>query len=278
MRTLKEVLDEGIKYLAYKNIDDGQVDAWHLFSHVINMKRAEYILHRDDKIKDSLYGEYMELIRARGNHRPLQYIIGHQDFLGLEIRVNEHVLIPRLDTEVLVDEIMKLSKGKDVLDLCTGSGCIIISLKRFGNINRAVGVDISKEALVLAKENANINNVDIDFIESDLFTKVEGKYDIIVSNPPYIAKEDIKTLSKEVRDHEPHLALDGKDDGLFYYKEIINKVKQYLKPKGYIFFEVGYDQAKRVKDLLAAKGIQEIELIKDLAGLDRIVKGRFPGN
>lgn len=275
MKRFKDALDEGSKYLVDNNIDNGKVDAWHLFSHLININRAEYFLHSDKEISDLQYNQYMELIKKRANNVPLQYIIGYQDFMGLKIKVNKNVLIPRLDTEILVEEVLKTSKGKDVLDLCTGSGCIIISLMKSGNINSGLGADISKAALAVARGNAIINEVNVSFIESDLFSNIEGRFDIIVSNPPYIPKDDIKELSKEVRDYEPHLALDGREDGLYYYRQIAKELAQYLKPKGFVFFEIGYNQAEALIEILEAEGIKEIEVIKDLAGLDRIIKGRL---
>ncbi len=275
MKSFKDALEEGTKYLIEHNIDNGKVDAWHLFSHLININRADYFLHSGKEISNLQYNQYMDLIKKRADNLPLQYIIGYQDFMGLKIKVNKDVLIPRLDTEVLVEEILKVSKGKDVLDLCTGSGCIIISLMKYGSINSGIGADISKNALAIARENATINWLDVNFVESDLFSNVEDKFDIIVSNPPYIPKNDISGLSKEVRDHEPHLALDGKEDGLYYYRQIAKELKEYLRPKGFVFFEIGYNQAEALTKILEAKGIEEIEVLKDLAGLDRIIKGRL---
>lgn len=275
MKSFKYALEEGTKYLIKHNIDNAKVDAWHLFSHLININRAEYFLHSDKEISNLQYNQYMELIKKRADNLPLQYIIGYQDFMGLKIKVNKDVLIPRLDTEVLVEEVLKVSKDKDVLDLCTGSGCIIISLMKYGSINSGLGTDISKNALAIARENANINEVNVSFVESDLFSNIEDKFDIIVSNPPYIPKDDISGLSKEVRVYEPHLALDGREDGLYYYRQIIKELKEYLRPKGYVFFEIGYNQAEAITEMLEAEGMEEIEVLKDLAGFDRIIKGRF---
>lgn len=275
MKSFKVALDEGRKYLVENNIDNGKEDAWHLFSHLININRAEYFLNSDKQISDLQYDQYMKLIKKRANNHPLQYIIGYQEFMGLKIKVNKDVLIPRLDTEILVEEVLKVSRDKEILDLCTGSGCIIISLMKYGNINSGLGADISKAALAVARENALINEENVNFIESDLFSNVEGRFDIIVSNPPYIPKDDIRELSKEVRVYEPHLALDGREDGLYYYRQIAKELKQYLKPKGIVFFEIGYNQAEALIEILEAEGIEEIEVVKDLAGLDRIIKGRL---
>ena len=158
--------------------------------------------------------------------------------------------------------------------MCTGSGCIIISLAKLGGLHRAVAADISTEALKVAKRNAKTLEADITWIESDLFDKVEGKYDIIVSNPPYIESEEVDKLAKEVKDHEPRLALDGTEDGLYFYRKIIEEAENYLTENGAIFFEIGYNQGEAVSELLRAKGYQDIRVIKDLPGLDRVVTGR----
>ncbi len=275
MKTLKDTLDEGNKYLQDANIDEWKTDAWYLFSHVLDIDRARYFTHLNELINKNQYNKYINLIEKRSNHIPLQHIIGYTEFMGLKIKVNDHVLIPRQDTEVLVEEVLKVSHNKDVLDLCTGSGCIIISLKKLGNINKSLGSDISKDALVLARENAKLNDVDVTFIESDLFNNIEGKFDIIVSNPPYIPSEDIEELSIEVRDYEPSGALDGKSDGLYFYRKIVEEVRSYIKPDGILFFEIGYNQADDLINILMSKGINDIEVIKDLAGHDRVIKAHI---
>lgn len=275
MKTLKDTLDEGNKYLQDANIDEWKTDAWYLFSHVLDIDRARYFTHLNELINKNQYNKYINLIEERSNHIPLQHIIGYTEFMGLKIKVNDHVLIPRQDTEVLVEEVLKVSHNKDVLDLCTGSGCIIISLKKLGNINKSLGSDISKDALVLARENAKLNDVDVTFIESDLFNNIEGKFDIIVSNPPYIPSEDIEELSIEVRDYEPSGALDGKSDGLYFYRKIVEEVRSYIKPDGILFFEIGYNQADDLINILMSEGINDIEVIKDLAGHDRVIKAHI---
>lgn len=275
MKSYKEILDEGSKYLLDHNIADGKIDAWYLFNHVFNINRGEYFLNLNTKASQPQYQDYKELIKTRSNHVPLQYIIGYTEFMGLKIKVNPNVLIPRQDTEILVEEVLKVSDNKDILDLCTGSGCIIISLMKLGNINKGTGADISREALELARENAYINSVNPIFIESDLFTNIKGKFDIIVSNPPYIPSGDIQDLSIEVKDYEPSLALDGKESGLYFYRRIVEDIKGYLNPGGYIFFEIGYNQGDDLVAILEAEGIDKIEVIKDLAGLDRVIKARI---
>lgn len=275
MKTYKEVLDEGCKYLKDNDIIEFKIDGWYLLSHILKIDRAQFLLDYDKEINETQYRKYKELIKKRANHVPLQYITGYTEFMGLKIKVNEHVLIPRQETEILVEEVMKISGNNKILDLCTGSGCIITSLMKLANVSMGVGADISKEALVVARGNAKNNDVEVTFIESDLFDKVTGKFDIIVSNPPYIPKNDIKGLSPEVRDYEPYLALDGKEDGLYFYKRIIKDARKYLEPKGYLFFEIGYNQADDLMKMLKAEDIHEIQVIKDLAGHDRVIKARY---
>jgi release factor glutamine methyltransferase len=275
MRKLEDALQTGRLLLKEKEISDGDLDAWYLLSYYFHMNRAEYIMRSNMPISDKEYQEYIQLVQRRGNHIPLQYITGEQEFMGLTFCVSESVLIPRQDTEILVEEVLKVSKGKDVLDLCTGSGCIIISLKKLGEINNAVGLDISEDALDIAKRNADDLHAEVRFILSDMYTQVEGEFDIIVSNPPYIPSADIPELMEEVKIHEPMLALDGKSDGLHFYRIIINGLSRHLKPGGYVFLEIGYNQGEAVRRLLEEKSITNIRVIKDLAGLDRVVSGQF---
>ena len=223
--------------------------------------------------------DFLQLIEKRAVHIPLQHLTGEQNFMGLDFLVNEHVLIPRQDTEILVEEIMRdLHDGIRILDMCTGSGCILLSLLHYSNDCSGVGVDVSEDALVVARQNADrLAEKQAVFIQSDLFEKVEGSFDLIVSNPPYIRSQEIAGLMPEVREHEPHLALDGKDDGLHFYREIIKGAMPHLKRGGQLFFEIGYDQGEAVQALLAANGYTEIAVVKDYAGLDRVVYGTFLG-
>lgn len=273
--TLEGALKSGRNFLQEKNINDGDIDAWYLLSYYFNINRAEYLMQPGKLISNEQYDAYMGMIKQRGSHIPLQHITGEQEFMGLNFKVSKDVLIPRQDTEVLVQEIMKVSEGKDVLDMCTGSGCIIISLDRLGSINSGTGVDISEAALKIARQNARELQANVKFIQSNLFERVEDKFDIVVSNPPYIPTDDILELMEEVKNHEPVLALDGEEDGLYFYREITNKLKNYLKQSGYVFFEIGYNQGEDVSQLLKEQGFQNIKVIKDLAGLDRVVCGRL---
>ena len=209
---------------------------------------------------------YEALLVRRAAHIPLQHLTGEQEFMGFPFQVNE-----------LVEEALKvLAPGDHVLDLCTGSGCIAISLWKLCTGLTVDAADLSAEALAVAKENAKALEAGVAFFRGDLFEAVTGRqmYDCIVSNPPYIRTEVIETLSEEVRAHEPYQALDGKEDGLYFYREIVRKSGSYLKPGGHLLFEIGYDQAEAVSMLMQTQGYEEIEVIRDLAGLDRVVKGK----
>jgi release factor glutamine methyltransferase len=275
MRTLEDALYTGKKLLKESGITEADIDAWYLLSYAFKITRTQFYMQPRAEIKDSEYEQYLGLIKKRAEHLPLQYITGSQEFMGLDFLVTEDVLIPRQDTEILVEEILKVSTNKSVLDICTGSGCILISLAKLGCIKNGVGVDISKGALLVAKENAERLEVDVTFIESNMFEQVNDKFDIIVSNPPYIPTKDIEDLMEEVKEHEPKLALDGSEDGLLFYRIITNHIKEYLNPEGFIFFEIGYNQGESVKTLLQNAGVTDIKLRKDLAGLDRVISGRY---
>lgn len=275
VRTLEEALINGRNYLKEKNIADYDLDAWFLMAYYFKIDRMKYFLDPKKIISLEDYEAYIKLIKQRASKIPLQHITGEQEFMGLSFLVSKDVLIPRQDTEILVEEVLKVSKGKEILDICTGSGCIIISLSKLGDIKKGIGVDISKDALKIANQNKIRLEASVSFIQSDLFEEVEGKYDIIVSNPPYIATHEIKNLSDEVKLHDPFIALDGKKDGLFFYRRIIESLSEYLNVDGRVFFEIGYDQGESVSNLLRENGYSEIEVIKDLAGLDRVVKAAY---
>ena len=272
--TARELLSWGEERLSKAGIEDAKLDAWYLLEYSLPTDRVSFLMKGNAPVTEKKKDEYEVLIEKRASHIPVQHLTGVQDFMGFTFKVNEHVLIPRQDTEVLVEEVLKVSKGKKVLDMCTGSGCIVISLAKLGQLESATAVDISTEALKVAKENAASLEAEISFVESDLFEKVEGLYDIIVSNPPYIESEEVDKLAPEVKDHEPRLALDGTEDGLYFYRKIIEEADKYLTENGAIFFEIGYNQGEAVSELLRAKGYQDIKVIKDLPGLDRVVAGK----
>ena len=277
MNTLKELLDYGRGTLREHQIENGRMDAWYLLEFVCEIDRNYYFLHSDDIIKDNKAAQYRELIEKRCRHVPLQYLTGTAYFMGMEFRVDRHVLIPRQDTETLVETALpRLAKGARVLDLCTGSGCIIISLTELGEEITGTGSDLSEEALRVAEENARRLGNGAEFVQSDLFECIEGSYDMIVSNPPYIPSDVIPTLMKEVCLHEPHMALDGKEDGLFFYREIISRAADYLNPDGWLGFEIGHDQREAVSAMLRDRSWRDVEAVKDLSGLDRVVWARRP--
>ena len=222
--------------------------------------------------KETLYKEYID---KRLTHVPVQHITGSQCFMGLDFKVTPDVLVPRPDTEILVEEVLKdLHDGMRILDMCTGSGCILLSLLKYSNDCTGQGVDISPEALKVARENAeNLGITSAEFIESDLFQNVSGKFDILVSNPPYIKTSEIKTLMPEVRVHDPYIALDGHDDGVYFYRKILEDSPEFLNRGSLIAFEIGNDEGEAVFKLMEEAGLKNIEVIKDYGGNDRVVKG-----
>lgn len=284
--TYAEVYNEGANYLTEAGIEEAALDARLLLEYVCGTDRNTLLAHGDRSVTEEDRLRYQELIKQRASRIPLQYLTGTQNFMGLDFLVSEHVLVPRQDTEFLVEEVLKnLHDGMRVLDLCTGSGCILISLLRYTNDCQGMGVDISPEALAVAEKNAdrllteNGESTEserrgcLQFLESDLYERVEGIFDVIVSNPPYIPTKVIDTLMPEVREHEPRLALDGSEDGLLFYRRIIEGSRAHLKGGGMLFFEIGYDQGAAVRDLMEQAGFLEVQVTKDYAGLDRVASG-----
>lgn len=273
--TYREAIEWGATVLSESAIDNPNLDAWYLLQMVCKIERSFYYLHEEEELPPEEKREYELAVEKRAEHVPLQYIIGEQEFMGLNFKVNSNVLIPRQDTETLVEETIRvLKEGKKVLDLCTGSGCIIISLIKNVPGILSTACDISKPALLVAKENGKNHEVDVDWIRSDLFDNLTDKYDVIVSNPPYIPTAEIEKLMPEVRDFEPATALDGHEDGLHFYREIIGTCEAYLNSEGYLLLEIGCDQGTEVSALMRENGFTEIEIVKDLAHLDRVVKGK----
>ena len=271
MMTLEQILQEGIEKLQSAEISDAELDAWYLMEYSFGLDRATYYMKKKEMAEPQGYEKYQQCINMRLQHIPVSQITKERDFYGYRFFVNEHVLAPRQETEELVEHVLKCCKGKRVLDLCTGSGCIILTLALEGNLLQAVGIDISEEALAVAKINKERLQAEVSLYQSDLFQSVEGMFDIIVSNPPYIPTADIKELMPEVRLHEPMLALDGKEDGLWFYRRIINEARKHLTEHGELFFEIGYDQGKAVSSLLSAAGFTNVTVFKDLSNLDRVV-------
>lgn len=272
MSTCKEILREAEELLMAADVPDAGTDAWYLFEHVTGMSRASYYLKMEETMPKEQYQKLSELLKLRCQRIPLQYITGSQEFMGYSFLVSPATLIPRQDTEILVEEVSKVAASKKVLDLCTGTGCILLSLAKMCNLSKAVGTDISAEAIETAKKNAVRLLAEAEFYCGDLFEAVpEERFDIIVSNPPYIPSAVIETLMPEVREHEPMSALDGDADGLKFYREIIKKSSEYLTSQGQIFFEIGCEQGADVSLLLQQAGFQNVRVVKDLAGLDRVV-------
>lgn len=279
----RDLYNQGIEKLSSENIADAKIDARLLLEYACETDRNALFLKGDMEVPKEKEQLYCDLIEKRGNHIPLQHLTKEQEFMGLTFEVNKHVLIPRQDTECLVEIVLKhLHDGMKILDMCTGSGCILISLLHYSNDCVGVGVDLSEEALKVAIRNAEklgnngiTDTMDVSFVHSNLFEKVDGKFDIIVSNPPYIKTKIIDTLMPEVKDFEPMMALDGMEDGLFFYRKIISEAKKHLQRGGQLFFEIGYDQGIEVRDLMRENGYVDVEVTKDLAGLDRVVYGTF---
>ncbi|MBO5523458.1 MAG: peptide chain release factor N(5)-glutamine methyltransferase [Roseburia sp.] len=272
--TYREAVKRGEEILAEASVADAKNDAWLLLEMVCKIDRSFYYLHMEEDLLEEQVSEYEIALKKRAEHVPLQYIVGETEFMGLKFKVNSSVLIPRQDTETLVEEVLKeIKPGMQVLDLCTGSGCIIISILHNAPGVAGQAIDISKQALNVAKENARQNGVSVDFEQSDLFHNVVGTFDVIVSNPPYIPSAEVVKLMPEVGEFEPLEALDGKEDGLYFYREIIGSCRDYLKPEGRIFFEIGFDQGEAVSKMLRENGFKEVRVIKDLARNDRVVTG-----
>ncbi len=280
--TYRESYQWGQEQLTEVKIIEAKQDARLLLEWCCGTDRNTLFAHGDRSVSAGEFERYKECIAKRKSHIPLQHITGEQDFMGLTFAVNSNVLVPRQDTEVLVEEVMRhLHDGMRLLDMCTGSGCILLSLLHYSNNCTGVGVDISEEALQIAEENAEkilgLSRERVELIQSNLFDKLDPceKFDIIVSNPPYIKTSVIESLMPEVKEHEPHLALDGREDGLFFYREIIEQAGKYLDGGGMLFFEIGYDQGEEVRALMEGAGYMEVEAVRDFAGLDRVVYGTY---
>ncbi|MDE6015547.1 MAG: peptide chain release factor N(5)-glutamine methyltransferase [Acetatifactor sp.] len=275
----RECYDWGRAALETAGVPEAELDARLLLEYVCETNRNTLLAHGDREVTAEEQSRYESLIARRADRIPLQHLTGVQEFMGLTFRVNEHVLIPRQDTEILVEEVMrKLHDGMRILDMCTGSGCILISLLHYSNGCDGVGADISREALEVAEENAKRllgSEQSVRFRQSNLFEAISGKYEIIVSNPPYIERGEIPGLMPEVRDYEPVTALDGGEDGLDFYREIIRESREYLAGGGMLFFEIGSSQGADVQECMRQNGFVETVIVKDYSGLDRVVYGTW---
>lgn len=288
MKTLEILLKEGISVLETAGIEEARLDAWLLLEYVTGKNRAWYYAHCREMADMETEEKYRELCRKRAEHIPLQHLTKNAYFMGYDFYVDENVLVPRQDTEVLVEEALEILKSVDapkILDMCTGSGCILLSILKELPGAEGTGVDLSEAALEVAKRNAqNLQTGDrafftkSDLFSGDYFTQNSGKdlpeYDMLISNPPYIATDEISKLMDEVRLHDPYMALDGKEDGLYFYREITARCGRYLKPGGWLLYEIGHDQGKAVPEIMKQAGFVHIQVKKDLAGLDRVVLGQ----
>ena len=281
--TYFELWKWGEKRLADAGIAEASLDARYLLLEAFEMDMAHFLLKEQEQVPatEGRTREYSDAIQARAARVPLQYLTGKQDFMGLTFHVDERVLIPRQDTETLVELVLKENTDKKarILDLCTGSGCIAVSLAVLGGYRKVDAVDISEDALAAAEENGTRLGGKVRFLKSDLFSALdpEKKYDIIASNPPYIPTEVLNGLEPEVKDYEPRMALDGSEDGLAFYRRIAVAAPAFLRAGGRIYLESGYDQGAAVEELLWNNGFARTRVVKDAAGRDRVVCAELPG-
>lgn len=278
--TYEELCCYGNRVLHSVGIEDADYDSVELLLYLLGESRTFFLLNKKNRVPDDKIEAYKNLIEKRKKHIPLQHITGTASFYGYDFKVNENVLIPRQDTECVVEYALKKIEDTDclIMDMCTGSGCIGITIALKKASAKVLAYDISAAALEVAKENAKkLEAYNIEFLNSDLFVNVsdDRKFDMIVSNPPYIATKEIDKLTEEVKNHDPMLALDGFEDGLFFYRQITKNAVDYLKKDGYLIYEIGFDQGESVKNLMIENGFYEVTVLKDLAGLDRIVSGRL---
>ncbi len=308
--TLRQIIETGRAELEAAGVEEAALDAWYLLEYTAGISRAAYYGEPERILEEPLAEQYLHYIGMRKKRIPLQHITGEQEFMGYPFYVNEHVLIPRQDTETLVEEAVKLIRAKlrgnergaeesgrdadniagieceeerkvKILDMCTGSGCILLSIMKLCPQLEGTGCDISGEALAVARRNAERLVVDAKWIESNLFDRLsEGRfdrpcYDVIVSNPPYIRTAEIEILQDEVRLHDPRIALDGREDGLYFYRRIVKDSVSFIKDGGSLIFEIGWDQGKDVAELMTEHGYENVTIKKDLSGLDRVAAGVY---
>lgn len=277
--TIREVLTNIRERLQNAGIEDFEYESWAFLDWKLHIDRAEFYMNPNGEVKEELLAELESVLKQREQRVPLQYLMGECEFMGYDFYVDERVLIPRQDTECLVELAVESIRQKPakvkVLDLCTGSGCIGISVAKLCPDSEVTLADISDGALSVAKKNAQNLEAKVTLIKGNLFENIESRFDYILSNPPYIPSEVIEGLMPEVKEHEPRLALDGEADGLSFYRKIINEAPDYLKPDGRIYFEIGAEQGEDLTRLMNARGFSEVKVHKDLAGLDRIVTGIY---
>lgn len=276
--TYKELYELGCLKLKAADISDYKTDSRLLLEYCMDTSYGDLFTKGAMEVSTDKEEEFLALIDKRGQHFPLQHLTGSQEFMGLEFKVTKDVLVPRQDTETLVEEVMKkLHDGMRILDMCTGSGCILLSLLHYSNDCEGVGADISNGALKVARENAERLNIKAEFVESDLFSNVTGKFDILVSNPPYIRTCEIEELMPEVRDHDPFLALNGHETGIYFYEKIIDAAEDFLNRGAFVAFEIGNDQGEEVSKLMINAGYKDVEVVNDFCGNPRVVSGFYVG-
>lgn len=288
MQTFHELLTQGIQLLMNAGIEEARLDAWLLLEYTADISRAWYYAHPESEVNEKIVSEYLSLCQKRAEHIPLQHLTHQACFMGYDFYVDERVLVPRQDTEVLAEEALhqlRNMRNPRILDMCTGSGCLLLSLLMELPDATGTGVDISAAALAVAERNRK--NLELekravlvqsDTFSGDYFQKNSGnislEYDMLISNPPYIPTEDIGKLMEEVRFHDPVLALDGREDGLYFYRRITEQAGKYLKPGGWLMYEIGCEQGADVSAIMQGEGFTEVTVKKDLAGLDRVVIGK----
>ena len=288
MQTFHELLTQGTQLLMNAGIEEARLDAWLLLEYTADISRAWYYAHPESEVNEKIVSEYLSLCQKRAEHIPLQHLTHQTCFMGYDFYVDERVLVPRQDTEVLAEEALhqlRNIRNPRILDMCTGSGCLLLSLLMELPDAIGTGVDISEAALAVAERNRK--NLELekravlvqsDTFSGDYFQKNSGnislEYDMLISNPPYIPTEDIGKLMEEVRFHDPVLALDGREDGLYFYRRITEQAGKYLKPGGWLMYEIGCEQGTDVSAIMQGEGFTEVTVKKDLAGLDRVVIGK----
>ncbi len=288
MQTFHELLTQGIQLLMNAGIEEARLDAWLLLEYTADISRAWYYAHPESEVNEEIVSEYLSLCQKRAEHIPLQHLTHQACFMGYDFYVDERVLVPRQDTEVLAEEALhqlRNIRNPRILDMCTGSGCLLLSLLMELPDAIGTGVDISEAALAVAERNRK--NLELEkravLVQSDTFLgdyfqknsgNISLEYDMLISNPPYIPTEDIGKLMEEVRFHDPVLALDGREDGLYFYRRITEQAGKYLKPGGWLMYEIGCEQGTDVSAIMQGEGFTEVTVKKDLAGLDRVVIGK----
>ncbi len=288
--TLRQMLEQGRLELFRAEVPEPGENAWYLLQSCFSDKdfsyrRSDYFLHQEDEADDMVQNRFFEAVKKRSQRIPLEYILGYTEFMGLVFEVDENVLIPRQDTELLVETALPLCAEKRVLDLCTGSGCIGLSIAVNGTPNEVILSDISEKALETAEKNLLRlqreygrllhTKQGISMICGDLWDPVQGTYDVIVSNPPYIETGVIPELMPEVRDFEPKSALDGGEEGMDFYQRIAESASEYLNRGGRLCLEIGYNQGESVRALMERHGFSDVRISKDLVGHDRVVAGKY---